>query len=244
MASSRSVATNCFAGDLESAASAVVARARAGGGGYACLANVHVIVSAQREPELRSALDASWMNLPDGAPVAWLQRRNGNAVARRVAGPDLMTTVIERGMDFGLRHFLFGSTPSVLCELETRLRERFPRVSLVGTWAPPKGDEHSAESLERIRRAQPDVLWVALGAPKQELWMARHAAEICPAIAIGVGAAFDFHAGVKRRAPTWMQRIGLEWLHRLTTEPRRLGWRYLSTNSVFVVTALRELGHR
>jgi N-acetylglucosaminyldiphosphoundecaprenol N-acetyl-beta-D-mannosaminyltransferase len=235
---------DCFAGDLDSATTAVITRALSGEGGFACLANVHVLVTAQRDPQLHSALAGAWADFPDGAPVAWLLRRAGGARAHRIAGPDLMPAVIERGQGAGLRHFLFGSTPSVLRALELRLVERFSEVQIVGTWAPNYGEESSSDSLQRIREAEPHLVWVALGAPKQELWMARHIAELHPTVAIGVGAAFDFQAGLKTRAPRWMQRTSLEWLHRLASEPRRLWWRYVSTNSVFVFRALRELAHR
>jgi N-acetylglucosaminyldiphosphoundecaprenol N-acetyl-beta-D-mannosaminyltransferase len=232
---------DCFAGDLDSAATAVVARALSGEGGFACLANVHVLVTAQRDPELRSALDGAWADFPDGAPIAWLLRRARGVAARRIAGPDLMPAVIGRGQRINLRHFLFGSTPSVLGALELQLSRRFPEMRVAGKWSPKFGEESSEESLQRIRDTQPDLIWVALGAPKQELWMARHTMELHPAVALGVGAAFDFNAGLKTRAPLWMQRAGLEWLHRLVTEPRRLGWRYISTNSIFFVKALRDL---
>jgi N-acetylglucosaminyldiphosphoundecaprenol N-acetyl-beta-D-mannosaminyltransferase len=232
---------DCFAGDLDAATDAVVARALTGEGGYACLANVHVLVSGQRDPAVRSALSDAWTVFPDGAPVAWLQRREGWRAATRIGGPDLMPRVLDHGTAAGLRHFLFGSTPDTLAALASRLLRTHPGIELVGTWAPPLGEEHSASSIERIVAAGPQIVWVALGAPKQECWMHRHADEIAPAIALGVGAAFDFLAGSKRRAPSWMQRAGLEWAHRLAMEPRRLGPRYLRTNTEFVVRAGRAL---
>jgi N-acetylglucosaminyldiphosphoundecaprenol N-acetyl-beta-D-mannosaminyltransferase len=139
-----------------------------------------------------------------------------------------------------LRHFLFGSTPAVLGSLERRIRQRFSGVAIAGVLAPPHGDERSAACVEAIAATEPHVVWVALGAPKQELWMADHAAALASSLLVGVGAAFDFHAGLKPRAPHWMQERGLEWLHRLATEPRRLGWRYLSTNTLFALAVLRH----
>jgi N-acetylglucosaminyldiphosphoundecaprenol N-acetyl-beta-D-mannosaminyltransferase len=232
---------DCFAGSLESAADAVVARALSGRGGFACLGNVHVLVTASGDPAVRSALEDAWVVFPDGFPVAWMQRRSG-ASASRIAGPDLMPAVFELGQAVRLRHFLFGSTDDVLAALETGLAICFPTAQIVGRLAPAQDHEDSSEALEFISCTCPQVVWVALGAPKQELWAARHAAALSPAVVVGVGAAFDFLAGSKRRAPAWMQRSGLEWLHRLATEPRRLGWRYVSTNSRFALSVLRGGG--
>jgi N-acetylglucosaminyldiphosphoundecaprenol N-acetyl-beta-D-mannosaminyltransferase len=159
--------------------------------------------------------------------------------ARRIAGPDLFAAVLDAGREANLRHFLFGSTPEVIAALSERIRSRFPGIEIAGTLAPQPGEERSAACVESIRAAEPHVVWVALGAPKQEVWMADHVAALAPALLVGVGAAFDFHAGTKSRAPGWMQTRGLEWLHRLATEPRRLGWRYLSTNTQFAVWMLR-----
>ena len=230
----------CFVGDLPAATAAVGERARSGQGGFVCLANVHVAVTAQRDSRLRDALAAAWLVLPDGAPLAWLLRRGG-AEACRIPGPDLMPAVIERGQSVGLRHFLFGSTSEVVEALEHRLRARFPSARIVDTYAPPIGAEGTSDSLARIVSARPDVVWVALGAPKQELWAARHAAALSPALVVGVGAAFEFLAGRKSRAPHWMQTLGLEWLHRLVREPRRLVWRYVSTNTLFALAVLRRI---
>jgi N-acetylglucosaminyldiphosphoundecaprenol N-acetyl-beta-D-mannosaminyltransferase len=181
-----------------------------------------------------------WTVFADGAPIAWAQRRSG-FTAHRVAGPDLMLAVLDRGRALGLRHALFGSTPGVVASLESNLRRRYPGVDLVASLAPAPGGEDAAESVEVIARARPHLVWVALGAPKQELWAARNAAALGPALVLGVGAAFEFHAGRKKRAPRWMQQAGLEWLHRLAHEPRRLGWRYLSTNTLFTLAILRSV---
>jgi len=176
---------------------------------------------------------------PDGAPISWLERRQGALAAERVPGPDLMLAALRSSVD--LRHFLFGSTAEVLARLERRLPSLVPSLRLAGSLAPGRGEEHDAAVIDAVRAAKPDVVWVALGAPKQELWARRHAAALEPALVVCVGAAFDFHAGSKPRAPQWMQRAGLEWLHRLASEPRRLGWRYVSTNTRFVLSAAREL---
>jgi N-acetylglucosaminyldiphosphoundecaprenol N-acetyl-beta-D-mannosaminyltransferase len=210
-----------FAGDLDEAADAVIARAQSGRGGYACLANVHVVVTAQRDPDLDRALSAAWAVFPDGWPVAWLQRRLGHPKGSRVPGPDLMPLVVDRGQSSELRHFLFGATPEVLRKLE-------PPYGVIGD-----------EAVEQINDATPDVIWCGIGAPKQELWMSRHAGQLAPAVVLGVGAAFDFLAGKRRRAPQLVQRFGLEWLHRLVSEPRRLWRRYAYGNLMFCALAAR-----
>ncbi len=237
----RVLGVDCFVGDLSEAAALVVDRARGGLGGFVSLMNVHVGMTAQRDAELRGALGEAWAVFPDGAPIGWLQRRKGAVGAERIAGPDLMLTVLHEGGE-DLRHFLFGSTARVLSQLEDRVTAAVPGLELVGALAPAPAREHDPVVIEAIRSAQADVIWVALGAPKQELWARRHAESLAPALVVGVGAAFDFHAGTKPRAPRWMQNAGLEWLHRFASEPGRLGWRYLSTNSRFLVQAARELG--
>lgn len=234
----------CFAGSLEAAAQTVIERATSGHGGYACFGNVHVLVSARHNGPLASALARSWTTFPDGAPVAWLERRLGASDAERVGGPDLMPLVFELGQATGLRHFLFGSTPAVLHALEQRLRARYRSALIVGSYSPPFGDRDpavDAEGVERIKATDPHLVWCALGAPNQELWMTRWAHALTPALVLGIGAAFDFHAGTRPRAPRWMQSAGLEWAHRLAHEPRRLFWRYMRTNSEFVVLGAREL---
>jgi N-acetylglucosaminyldiphosphoundecaprenol N-acetyl-beta-D-mannosaminyltransferase len=232
---------DCFAGTIDAAASEIVERALDGGGGHVSLLNVHLLMTAQRDRRLAEALVSSWRMFADGAPIAWLQRHAGARPAERCAGPDLMLEVLRADRAGRLRHFLFGSTPDVVECLAERPLAAFPSCSIVGRLAPPSGAEHDEDALEAIRTAEPHVVWAALGAPKQELWAHRHALALAPALVIGIGAAFDFNAGTKQRAPRWMQTCGLEWLHRLAREPRRLGWRYLSTNSLFVARALREL---
>lgn len=218
---------------LTEAAELVVERACSGEGGYACLLNAHLTVLGRRDAAVAEALERAWATFADGAPVAWLQRRGGSSEAARVAGADLMAAVVDRGRARGLRHVLFGGSERTLRALEARLRDRFSGVEIVGALAPPVGsvEELGREALlKAIRSAEPHLVWVGLGAPKQELWLSRHAASLAPAVALGVGAAFDFLAETKPRAPRWMQRTWLEWLHRLAHEPRRLAWRYARTN--------------
>jgi N-acetylglucosaminyldiphosphoundecaprenol N-acetyl-beta-D-mannosaminyltransferase len=226
--------------DITSATQAVIDRVAERRGGYACLAGVHGIITAQHRPELKQAFESAWANFPDGEPVAWMMRRLGARGTRRVAGPDLMPSVIDAGQRFGIRHFLMGSTPEVLADLEQRLQERFPQAKIVGTLSPPfrsLSDAEEAAIVDQILACDAQIVWVGLGLPKQDEWMCRNAPRLGPCLAMGVGAAFDFLSGAKQRAPLWMRRHGLEWLHRMGSEPRRLGRRYLSTNSEFVVRA-------
>jgi N-acetylglucosaminyldiphosphoundecaprenol N-acetyl-beta-D-mannosaminyltransferase len=226
-----------FVGDIELATQIVVDRAMSRQGGFSCLCGVHGIVTAQHREPLMHAMADAWLNFPDGAPVAWLMRRTGHGRARRVAGPDLMPRVIDAGQRTGLRHLLFGSTPEVLNRLERRLLDRYPNADIVGAISPPfrsLSDDEEAAICAEIRALSPDIVWVGLGLPKQDEWMWRNRDRYAPSLAMGVGAAFDFLAGTKPRAPGWMQRLGLEWLHRLLHEPRRLAGRYTSTNSEFM----------
>ena len=234
-----------FVGDIDRATTLVVDRALSADGGYACLCGVHGIITAQHRAPLMQAMGGAWRNFPDGAPVAWLLRRIGHRGARRVAGPDLMPCVIDAGQSVGLRHLLFGSTPAVLSDLQRRLLERFPEANIVGAISPPfrlLSDEEEQAITAEIRAANPHIVWVGLGLPKQDEWMWRNRDAYAPAIAMGVGAAFDFLSGSKPRAPMWMQHLGLEWLHRVSHEPRRLAARYLTTNSEFICRAVAVVG--
>lgn len=246
-ASSEVFGVRCFSGTLDDAVERVIDRVTSRLGGYAVLCNVHVLMSAQDEPQLHDAVDDAWLVLPDGAPVAWLQRRQGAHPAERVGGPDLMLRVLDRGRARALRHVFLGSTDPTLQRLEQRLRAQLRDVEIAGAISPPFGDpaDWADDVIARVRALRPDVVWLALGAPKQETWMRENAAALAPAVVLGVGAAFDFHAETKKRAPRWMQRAGLEWAHRLSSEPARLGGRYLRTNTAFLVRVTREsIGRR
>jgi N-acetylglucosaminyldiphosphoundecaprenol N-acetyl-beta-D-mannosaminyltransferase len=233
-----------FVGNVERAAASVVQRARSGQRGHAVLANAHVLVTAQHDRELACAVRDAWTVFPDGAPVAWLQRRLGRRSAQRIAGAELMLAVARAGVRDGVRHAFFGGTPETLAALQRRLTAEIPGIRICAVIAPPFAplDELGAHA-DAVRRARPDIVWVALGAPKQEVFMALHGHRF-GALALGVGAAFDFLSGSKPRAPRWMQRTGLEWAHRLSSEPRRLAGRYLRTNSEFIVRAVADLSRK
>lgn len=229
--------------DHEFALDRVQSWARVGQHRYVCFCNVHALVSAQWDPPLRAALDGADLVSPDGAPVAWMLRRLGHADQARVSGPDFFWRYCARAAASGESMFLLGSTPRTLERLERRLREHFPALRIAGMHSPPfrplEPDEDRA-LVERINASGAATVWVSLGCPKQEIWMSAHRDAI-GAVLLGVGAAFDFHAGTVPYAPAWMRRCGLEWLHRLLTEPRRLWKRYLVTNSLFIVLSTRQL---
>jgi N-acetylglucosaminyldiphosphoundecaprenol N-acetyl-beta-D-mannosaminyltransferase len=236
--------TELYAGDIDGAAETVIERALSAQGGYASLTGVHGLTLAQRDPGLRHALDGAWMNFPDGAPVAWRERRNGAAKAKRIAGPDLMPLVMNRGRAHGLRHYLFGATPNVLERLERNLLERFPGASIVGTSSPPFRAMNAPEerkAVAAILGADPHIVWVGLGTPKQDLWMHRLSPDLGSVLAMGVGAAFDFISGNRPRAPMWMQESGLEWLHRMVHDPIKLAPRYAAANTLFIASTIVEV---
>jgi N-acetylglucosaminyldiphosphoundecaprenol N-acetyl-beta-D-mannosaminyltransferase len=216
--------------------------------GYATLTGVHGLMEARRDPAVGRAYNEADLSLPDGMPLVWLLWQAGFDKADRVYGPDLMLALFEHSVDRGYRHYLYGSSPRVLAVLEERLRQRFPGVQIVGSHSPPMRPAGALEDpavLDEINAVRPDILWVGLGAPKQDLWMARHRPLLNAAALFGVGAAFDFHAGLLRLAPRWIQRAGLEWAFRMAMEPKRLAQRYLFNIPPFVLmVAAQKLGFR
>lgn len=215
---------------------------------YACVTPVHSVMECQREPTLRRIFNVSGLTTPDGVPLVWLCRLKGHRHVGRVYGPDLMLALCERSVTHAYRHFFYGGAEGVSEQLAANLQRRFPGLTIVGTYSPPfrlLTPDEDDQVVRMINRAKPDVLWVGLGSPKQEQWMADHVGRVKAPVLIGVGAAFDFLTGRKRQAPRWMQRSGLEWLFRLLTEPRRLWRRYLVNNPLFVLLVLvQALGLR
>ena len=211
---------------------------------YVCITGVHGVMESQNDPILRNIHNRAGLVTPDGMPLVWLSRLLGYPTVERVYGPDVMLACCAQSVSIGYRHFFYGGAPGVPERLAGRLQERFPGLVVTGTWSPPFGEPTPAEeraTIERINSTNPDIVWVGLSTPKQERWMARNVGQLRASVLIGVGAAFDFHAGLKRQAPKWMQRSGLEWSFRLASEPRRLWRRYLSNNPRFVWHVLLQL---
>ena len=213
---------------------------------YVCICNAHSVVTTTRDIEFKVAVNNADMATPDGAPVAWALRRCGYPRQERINGPDLMIKYLAEAERLRQTVFFYGSTDSTLEKLRAALAARFPLLQVGGSYAPPfrpvscEEDDHI---VDMINESGANVVFVGLGCPKQEKWMADHRGRI-QAVMIGVGAAFDYHAGTVRRAPLWWQRHGLEWLFRLGAEPRRLFWRYTVTNTLFILGILRQFASR
>ncbi len=205
---------------------------------YVVLANVHVVETARRDPGVADALARAGLVLPDGAPVAWAVARQTGERSERVTGSDVFDALCRASLQHGYRHFFYGSSRGTLDTLVRRVAEQYPGLTVCGSLAPPFADR--VEVRDAIDAARPDVVWVGLGAPKQELWMRAARERLEAPLLVGVGAVFDFASGRKRRAPLLLQRLGLEWTHRLAHEPRRLAGRYLTTNTSFLLGLLRS----
>jgi N-acetylglucosaminyldiphosphoundecaprenol N-acetyl-beta-D-mannosaminyltransferase len=210
---------------------------------YVCVTGVHGVMESQRDPELRRIHNASGLTTPDGMPMVWAGHRAGAAWMTRVYGPDLMLALCARAAELGWRSFFYGGREGVPERLAERLTGRFPDLRVVGTYSPPFRPvtaEEDDEIVARINAVRPDLVWVGLSTPKQERWMDAHVGRLEAPVLLGVGAAFDIHAGTLAQAPGWAQRNGLEWAYRLYREPRRLWRRYLYNNPRFVLGIIRR----
>ncbi len=213
-------------------------------GDYICVSNVHTTVMAFRDEKYRRVQNSAAMALPDGQPLSIVSRRRGYRQAQRVPGPDLMPAILDLSQEKGYTHYFYGSTEQTLAKLEKILLARYPKLRIVGMYAPPFRKLTQAEDEEAVRRINDsgaDFIWVALGAPKQEKWMYGHRHKV-NGVMIGVGAAFDFLAGTTKRAPMWMQKLCLEWVFRIMQDPGRMLPRYLNTNFAFVYNVWKESG--
>jgi N-acetylglucosaminyldiphosphoundecaprenol N-acetyl-beta-D-mannosaminyltransferase len=229
---------------LSQACEAVMAALAERRRGYICTADARVINLAVRDPELRATLNGSLLTTPDGMPLVWLGRRLGHRTMGRVYGPDLMLEVCAETTATEHTHFLYGGAPGVAEKLQDRLRARFPRLRIVGTFTPPFRPLTPAEEsllAARVAEVKPDLFWVGLGVPERERFMARTLPQLETTLMIGVGAAFDLLSGRVPQAPRWIQRSGLEWLFRLGIEPRRLWRRYLVNNPLFILRVAAQL---
>ena len=212
--------------------------------GYICVTGVHGVMEAQGDESFRQILNGAFLCTPDGMPMVWMGRLRGHEAMRRVYGPDLMLEVCARSETSGCRHFFYGGAPGVAEQLRDRLVKKFPRLQVAGCYTPPFRPLNPAEEAqlqETVRAARPDVFWVGLSTPKQERFMAAFLPKLEVTLMVGVGAAFDFHAGRVSQAPRWMQQSGLEWFYRLCQEPRRLAKRYLKNNPRFALKIAGQL---
>jgi N-acetylglucosaminyldiphosphoundecaprenol N-acetyl-beta-D-mannosaminyltransferase len=203
---------------------------------YVTITGVHGVMESQKDSELRRIHNVAGLVTPDGMPLVWISRLLGFRHVDRVYGPDLMLAICKRSPGRGYRHFFYGGGDGVAALLKERLQARYPGLDVVGTFTPPfrpLTEEEDEDIVQCINALSPDIVWIGLSTPKQERWMAAHLGRIGASVMIGVGAAFDFHAGLKKEAPYWIQRSGLQWLFRLVSEPRRLWKRYLTNNPAF-----------
>ena len=210
---------------------------------YICVCPVSTIVGCQKDKEFKRAVNLADFVTPDGVPLVWLSRLIGYSNIGRVYGPDLMSGFLKYSQGKEYRHFFYGGTEGVLDRLIENLGKEFPSLKIAGRYSPPFRKLDSDEDkhiIDVINKACPDVLWIGIGSPKQEKWMYEHLDKVNAKVMVGVGAAFDFLSGTKKQAPKWMQKMSLEWLFRLLTEPRRLWKRYLFGNSKFLYLLYKE----
>jgi len=230
--------------DYERTLDWIDAAVAAGAREYLCVAAVHTVMESREDEALREAVDGAAFTVPDGQPLAWALRKLGHDIDARVYGPELMARACARAERSGQRFYLYGGRDDkALAQLAANLLDRHPGLQLAGGWSPPFRDLSEVELDEvagRINAARPDVVWVGIGVPKQEKWMAAMRDRLDAPVLVGVGAAFDFHAGLIPQAPAWMQRRGLEWLFRLAQEPGRLWKRYARHNPRFVAGFARQ----
>ena len=208
-------------------------------GDYLCVANVHTTVTAYENEEYRKVQNGGIMAIPDGGPLSTVGRKRGYKNMSRTTGPSYMGEILKVSVEKGYRHYFYGSTEETLDKLYKMLKESYPGLKIAGMYSPPfrpLTKEEDEAIVKRINKGSPDFLWVGLGAPKQEMWMAQHQGRV-KGFMVGVGAGFDYFAGNIERAPEWMQKNNLEWMYRLIQEPRRLFERYWHTNTKFIWNA-------
>ena len=206
-------------------------------GDYICVSNVHTTVTASEDPAYMAIQNGGIMAIPDGGPLSSVGRRRGAEKMARTTGPSYMGEILKIG---GYRHYFYGSTPDTLEKMYQNLTRDYPQSTIVGMYSPPfrsLTEEEDEQIVDKINETSPDFVWVGLGAPKQEQWMAEHQGKV-QGLMVGVGAGFDYFAGNIVRAPEWMQKANLEWVYRLMQDPKRLFMRYLVTNSKFIWNAV------
>lgn len=234
--------TNIAVIDMQAAVSYIESHLNTERGNYICVSNVHTTVMSFEDEHYRKIQNGALLALPDGKPLSLVSRKMGYPQAQRVAGPDLMEELFRVSQVKGYRHYFYGSTSATLEALRNKLQEKYPGLCIAGMTSPPfreLSEEEERAHLAQINDSEPDIVWIGLGAPKQEKWMYEHRGRV-KALMIGVGAGFDFHAETVKRAPKWMQRISMEWLYRLCQDPKRLWKRYVITNMKFIRLIIKE----
>lgn len=209
-------------------------------GEYICVSNVHTTVMAYDNKDYLNVQNNSILSIPDGGPLSSVGRKRGYNEMERTTGPDLLNEILKISVDKKYRHYFYGSTNETLDKLQNEIKKKYGDVYIVGKYSPPfrtLTQEEDLQIVDNIKKANPDFVWVGLGAPKQENWMYKHKGKV-NALMVGVGAAFDYLAGNIKRAPMWMQKLNLEWLYRLIQDPVRLFSRYLYTNIKFIINAV------
>lgn len=229
--------------EMNTALSAVWHALEHGDRGYICVTGVHGVMEAQADPEFKRIQNESLLTTPDGMPLVWAGRLGAFPI-RRVYGPEFMLAVCKLSQRDGYSHFFYGGKPGVSKKLKEEMESRFPGLQVAGTYTPPFRELNSSEREElrqMVEEAKPDFFWVGLSTPKQERFMAEYINKLPVKIMVGVGAAFDIHTGAIKDSPAWIKNAGLQWLHRLIQEPRRLWRRYLVNNPKFIYQAALQL---
>jgi len=239
---SRILGVNIAVTNMQEAVSLIMEQIEELKGQFICLSNVHTTVMSEKDEEYRKIQNSAFLALPDGSPLALVQRLRGYHRAEQVAGPDLMPELWKATENTDISHYFYGSTEETISALKKNIEEKYPGLKIAGMEAPPfrpLTEEEDKEAVERINTSGASIVWVGLGAPKQEKWMYEHRDKI-QAVMLGVGAGFDFHAGTVKRAPAWMRSHYLEWLYRLMQDPKRLWKRYVETNGKFLLLSVRD----
>lgn len=231
------------AADMKTAAEWVCDKLDELKGSYITFVNTHAMIMTQESEKYRKVQKAAGVIFADGAPIAAYERCHGHHGAKRVAGPDFMEEIFKISPEKGYKHYFYGSSEESLIRLRINLMQDYPGIEIVGMYSPiyeKRLRKDYSDEIARINATNADFIWIGLGAPKQEFWMHRHKGKVC-GVMLGVGAGFDFHSGMVRRAPEWMQRCGLEWFFRMMQEPCRLGRRYFRTNFKFIKLCIMDM---
>jgi N-acetylglucosaminyldiphosphoundecaprenol N-acetyl-beta-D-mannosaminyltransferase len=212
--------------------------------GYVCVTGVQGVMEAQMDPSLKDIINRALLNIPDGRPTVWVGWLRGLVQMRQVTGPTMMLRICALSPEKGYKHFFYGGNNGVADQLKEALTQRFPGLNVVGTYTPPFRPltaEEEAELIRKVAEVKPDFFWVGLSTPKQERFMDQYSAKLDAKVMVGVGAAFDIHTGRIKDAPYWMKLTGVQWMHRIYQDPKRLWKRYLINNPKFVYRIVLEL---